>query len=680
MVKETYFASTTVLRTEGERKCVTVLFSDLSGYTDLTARLDPEDVKDIMSQIFREISQTIRKYDGFIVRFIGDAVMALFGVPKAHEDDAVRAIKAAKEIHAEAEALGTKLKERIGMPLLMHSGINTGLALVGTAWRESMLPEIIGNTINLASRIQALAKADEILAGHDAYLQAQGHFYFETLDGLPLKGGVSALPVYRVLGQKQRPATLHRLTGMRADFVGRGAEMAQLRHALKALREGKAGVITICGDAGTGKSRLLEEFKASLDLGEIQWRQGNAYPHTQNTPYFPWVDLFNPLIPVKEDDSPERLREKIESWLERLSGGKEDIAPFAGSLYALNYPELVTLSPEGLKLKLQRSIHRVLSAIAATAPSVFCLEDLHWADPSSLDLLGQILLRAQYPAIFLCVQRPTFALLSDQQIASASVAYAEIHLEDLSPSEAYDMLKSVLKTDEIPVDLQQFVQNKAEGNPFYLEELVNSLIESGALVCAHGAWTITKPCSDWEIPSSIHEIITARVDRLDAETKRLLQEASVTGRRCPYEILKSITEVRKDIDPCLNRLEQMDLLRRVFQPDLAYVFKHALIQEVTYAGLLKSKRREIHERIGKSIERLQKHRLPEFYETLAHHYKNGLSRSKAFHYLVRASKKCLSQCAVAEAHQYLETAFGLLSMKKNKTREDEERLIDLIND
>ena len=665
--------------TEGERKHVTVLFSDLSGYTAMSEKLDPEEVKEIMSRIFGEIAQVVTKYEGFVEKFVGDAVMALFGVPKAHEDDPVRAIRVAREIHNMVEAIAPELEERVGHVLSMHSGINTGLVVTGEVDLGRGTHGVAGDTINLASRFSGLAKAGEIVVGPETYRQAEGYFVFKSLEPTRIKGREEPVQIHKVLSAKERPITIHRLSGLRADLIGRKAEIAQLGEAVQNLREGKGRIFSICGDAGTGKSRLLDEFKATLDLKEIQWLEGHAYAYSQNIPYFPLVDLLNSVFHLEEGDPPEKVKEKAESEIEHLVGKKEDVVPYVGSLYSLSYPEVEDVSPEFWKSRLQDAAQKIISALAQRAPTIFFLEDLHWADPSFVELLRHTLLQVRQPAIVLCVYRPTFSLFTSDQLSGIGNIYQEIRLQDLSLSEAQDMLESLLRTETIPSDLKRFVQDKAEGNPFYLEELVNSLIESETLIPDDGSWKIARPITESEVSTTIHGLISGRLDRLEKETKRIIQEASVIGRAFLYEILKRITELKDRIDRGLSTLERLDLIRtRSLQPDLEYMFKHPLTQEVVYNGLLKKERQAIHEQIALVMEQLFQDRLPEFYETLAFHFKQSQSVDKAVDYLMKSGEKSLGRYAVEEAHRYYKEAFDILANKPGRTREEDGLLIDLL--
>ena len=664
-----------------ERKHVTALFSDLSGYTAMSERLDPEEVKEITGKIFDEVSKIISKYEGFVEKFAGDAVMALFGATEAHEDDPVRAIKAAREIHNRVNSISPQYEERIEQPLVMHSGINTGLVVTGEVNLEKGTHGVAGDTINVAARLSSLGMADDILVGPDTFYQSEGYFDFKEMEPATVKGKSQPVRTYKVIAQKEQPIKIHRLHGFQADLIGRTVEMNQLADAARRLKAGNGAVLSIYGPAGTGKSRLVKEFKESLNLDEIQWLEGHAYPHSQNIPYSPLIDLLNRSLQIEEGDPPERVKEKIESGISSLVGADTNFIPYIGSLYSLNYPEIDEVSPAFWKGQLQKAIQAILSSLARQGPTIIRLEDLHWADPSFLELIRLLLSESRDPILFLCVYRPIISLFTGHQVSAMTHPYQEIRLQDLSASESQGMIASLLQTDKIPSELQQFLQDKVEGNPFYLEEVINSLIESDTLIRDNGNWKLTREITEAEVSSTIHGVIAGRLDRLEKESKRILQEASVIGRTFFYEILNRITDLEQQIDRSLSSLERLDLIRaRALQPDLEYIFKHALTQEVVYKGLLKKERRAIHERIGIVMEQLFQDRLPEFYETLAYHFQQGQSVIKAATYLMKAGEKSLKRYAVEEAHQYYQEAFDLLSNKTQKTREDELLLIDLILD
>jgi class 3 adenylate cyclase len=285
----------------GERKHVTVLFSDLSGYTAMSEKLDPEEVKDIMTRVFGRIKEVIAKYDGFIEKFAGDAVMAIFGVPRAHEDDPVRAIRAAREIHDLVKFISPEVEGITGTPLSMHSGINTGLVVTGDVNPDKGTHGVAGDPLNVAARLCSLAASDEILVGQDTYRRSRGYFSIEAQAPTQVKGKADPVPIYKVLASRERPATGPRPSAPSGKLIGRKFELVQLAEAAEQIRNGKGAIISISGDAGTGKSRLVEEFRAGLDLDKVQWLEGHAYAYSQNMPYFQLIDMLNRALLIEEN-------------------------------------------------------------------------------------------------------------------------------------------------------------------------------------------------------------------------------------------------------------------------------------------------------------------------------------------------------------------------------------------
>jgi class 3 adenylate cyclase/tetratricopeptide (TPR) repeat protein len=663
-----------------ERKHVTVMFSDLSGYTAMTERLDPEEVREIMSVIFDKVIEITKRYDGFIERFIGDALMVVFGVPKAHEDDPIRAIKAATDIHAEVESISPRFEERIGQPLTMHTGINTGLVVTGETDAEKGTPGLTGNAINLASRLEGIAKAGEIIVGTDTYRQALNYFEFETLEPTRVKGRQHLVSMYKVQSAKRESPKTHRLQGLQASLIGRAKEMMILTEAVECLKQGQGSIFLIGGDAGTGKSRLIREFKDILAQNSIEYHEGHAYSYTENMPYYPLIHLLIHVFKIDEEDSAQIIKAKVESGIAFLVGDGNYYTPYIGSLLSLSYPEVDTVSPEYWKEKLRESIQAIFSALFLRGHTVVCFEDLHWADPSFLELLRLMLKATFQNGIFICTYRPPFTLFESEIPIDLKDRYHTIHLKDLSPPDAQSMLKSLLNSESIPEELYEFVRLKTEGNPFYLEEMINFLIESGILLRDSGVWKITQPILESGISPTIHGLIAARLDGLVKEAKHALQEASVIGRAFLFKILESISEVGSNLDRYMAELESLDLIRtQSIKPDLEYIFKHALTHEVVYSGLLKKERRALHKRIGLVIEQLFQDRLPEFYEILAFHFSHAKSFYKAVDYLIKSGEKSLKRYAVEESHKYYLQAYNLLKEKTSKTTEDWELLFDLLN-
>jgi tetratricopeptide (TPR) repeat protein len=357
---------------------------------------------------------------------------------------------------------------------------------------------------------------------------------------------------------------------------------------------------------------------------------------------------------------------------------KPEVKQYLGSLFSLSYPEVDDVSPEFWRNQLHQSVQHVLEAVASRGPTVILFEDLHWADDSFVELLYQLLKNVQRPVLLLCVYRPSFSL-SPEGEPSLSWPHHKIDLKELPWDKTEKMLQSLLKSTQLPDDLRYFIKQKAEGNPFYLEEVINTLIETGTLVSDNGNWQLAGSLDLEEIPTSIQGVLTARLDRLERQAKRILQEASVIGRAFFYKVLNRITNLTAPVDRYLSGLESLDLIRtRTKEPDLEYIFKHALTQEVVYNGLLKKERQAIHERIGIAIEQIFVDRLPEFYETLAFHFKRGQSVHKSVYYLIKSGEKNLNRYALEEAHHYFKESFDLLSHKPDKSGKDERLLIETL--
>jgi len=665
--------------TEGERKYVTVLLSDLSNYTALSKQLDPEEVREILNRIYGEISKIVAKYGGFIEKFLGDAVMALFGAIKSHEDDSIRAVRAAREIHHRVGGFTVKFEDRIGLPLSMHTGINTGLVVTDALCFQNGSHGVSGVTPNLAVHLSKLAKPGEILIGPETHRLARRYFHFDSSELVTVKGISKPVQAFRVSSMIDRPKKIHRFHGLRADLIGRTMELELLSEAVQKLRTKEGSIFTICGNAGTGKSRLIEGFKSSLDLEKVFWLEGQCYPYTRNITYSPLIDMLNRVFRIEEDDPPGRVREKIASGLNSIET-REDIVPYVGSLYNLSYPELEDIRPEIWRIRLQEAILELLTAMARKAPTIICLEDLHWADPSSLELIRFLLSDFRYPALIMCVHRPPLALFPSHQTASLGSSYTEIRLEDLSASETADMVESLLHSKHIPFELKKFLREEAGGNPFYLEEVINSLVESQTLMDDNGRWFLNRTINTFDIPTTIHGVIAARLDRLDKDMKRLLQESAVIGRAFNYEILNRITEIQSNIWQYLSGLETLDLIKaRSFQPVVEYIFKHALTQEVVYGSLLKKESRAVHARTGHAVEQLYTDRLPEYYETLAFHFKQAQSYGRAFDYLVKSGEKSLARYALEEAHSFYQDAYEILTNQFEESAKSSNLMIDLLN-
>ena len=662
-----------------ERKYVTVMFSDLTGYTQMSERLDPEDVKAITSAIFTDISKIIEKYEGFIEKYIGDAILAVFGAVEAFEDSALRAIKAAREIHTHVESASPRYENLIGHPLSMHTGIKSGLVVTGEIDFQKGTHGMVGDTINTAARLMSASQAGEIIVDRDAMLSTEGYFEFTRLDPLMLKGKSKPIHAYRVEKALQVPNKLHRLQGMRAKLIGRSVEMQVLEDAAERLKKGLGSIIAVSGTAGSGKSRLVHDFKNTYDISKIQWFDASAYPYTQNTPYFPLIDLLTKAFDIRDDDGAPTIKQKVDSGLERLLGKNSGEIPFIGGLFAIEYEEIGEVSPEYWKEQLFAAAEEILKALASEKPTVICIDDMHWADTSFTELARYLMTRLSGPILMICIYRPIITLLTQFETETLNVFYKELRLKELSPSETQSMVSSLLQSDNIPKDLRRFIHDNVDGNPFYVEELINSLIESETLSDKSGDWKITKAIELTGITSNLQGVISGRVDRLEEKAKRILQEASVIGRAFLFDILQRISRIKEDLDTKLVLLERLDLISaRSLHPSLEYIFKHALTQEIVYNGLVKSERKRLHEDIGSVIEQLFKDRLSEVYEILAFHFSEGANVPKAIDYLMKSGEKCLKRYAVQDSDRYYRKAYDLLSAKRDDTSESRELLFAIL--
>jgi tetratricopeptide (TPR) repeat protein len=396
-------------------------------------------------------------------------------------------------------------------------------------------------------------------------------------------------------------------------------------------------------------------------------------------PYYLFIDLLNRTFHIEESDPPEIAREKAETMIRSFVGDEAEVLTSLGGILSISHLEMEDINPDAWKARLHRAFQTFLSNLVRRAPAIVCMEDLHWADPSSLELLHYLLTRLNYPALFLCVFRGHLDIFSESQIQGLGKVYREVRLEVLSPTETQRMVSSLLGTETVLWPLQQVIQEKVGGNPFYVEEVINSLIESGTLIRHNGNWSLTGPVHEIMVPATIQGVIAARIDRLDPATKEVLQEASVIGRAFYQEILENITALEGPIDPYLHRLRDFDLIRvGSTHPDVEYFFKHALIQEAVYKGLLRKQRRHIHERIGLALEEFFGERSLESWETLAFHFKKGLSVHKAVDYLVKSGEKSLKRYALEEANQYYREAFDLLSHNQARSPDEDLLLIDLL--
>ncbi len=656
---------------EAERRRITALFSDLSGYTAMTSKLDPEEVKSIMNTIFDGMKEIILKYGGFIEHSAGDSVLALFGVPKAHEDDTIRAIYTAKEIHTFVDSLSPDFKEKTGITLSMHSGINTGLAVTADVNQAKGTHKVTGDVINVAARLSGVAKAHEILVGPETYKICSNAFAFDALPSVKVKGKEKPIVMYRVTVSNQ--STIVRTTNRQvtSEMVGRDRELDKLEIQVLKVINGKGSVVNISGEAGIGKSRLIAELKKREVIKRVAVLKGRSISIGRNLSFHPIIDLFKQWADISEDDLPSRAFDKFEIAIRSVNPEEADeILPFIATLMGLplrgKYAERVKgIEGEALEKLITKNVRSLLIKTSQLQPTVLIMEDLHWADASSIELLEVLFILAEsHRVLFINVFRPGY--LDDKHYKlntigeRLSVYFVDILIRPLEEVDSEALIQNMLEVKGIPHNIRNQIVERTNGNPFFIEEVVRSLIDQGAVVKTETGFRVDEKINTVIIPPNINDVLISRIDRLEEKTRELVKVASVIGRSFFERIIKNVAETIEDLDERLSYLKDIQLIRdRVRMQEIEYFFKHALAQEAAYDSLLLKRRKELHLKVAGVIERIFQDRLPEFYGILSYHYSSGENFDKAEEYMLKAGKESLKSSASSEALYYFQKALKL---------------------
>ena len=664
---------------EADRRLVTVLFADVSGFTALAERLDPEDVREFQGDLFREMESAIARYEGFVEKFVGDAVVAVFGAPLAHEDDPERALRAALEMFARMAALDERWARRLGAPLALHVGVNTGPVVAGSLGASAAYA-VTGDTVNTASRIQGAAEPGQILVGVTTYRLTQHAFAFEPLGELRLKGKAETLPIYRLVGALETPRAARGLEahGLVAPLVGRAEELDRLLAAFDAALGGRAQVVSVIGEAGAGKSRLITELLAALARdgrrGTPTVRRTACAPLGEPT-YGVLARLCREAYRVDPGDALEVARQKLAGGL-RLLGAEEEvaaaIAPLAGYLLGLESGDLPRdVEPEQLKRQMFLAVRMLFEHRLRQGPLLVVAEDLHWADAASVELLAFVVDQlAERPLMLLVAHRPGF---DARALEATRAAYTAIRLAPLSAGESDALLGALFgpAAHELPARLRELVVGRAGGNPFYLEEVVRGLIAAGVLVRGETGWRCAAEASGVDVPPTLQGLLLSRLDRLPAAARRLAQEAAVLGPVFDERLLRMVSEADA-VETSLRLLQEAELLEVEPRPAEAdaspagrgrrYRFRHALGQEAVYQNVLVRRRTELHGRAGQVLERLcggAPERLEDL-EALGHHFGLSADRPRGARYLVAAGDWARGIYANDDAVRHYERALGTL--------------------
>lgn len=654
---------------EGERKHVTVLFCDIVDSTALAGRLGPEAWHEVLNRFFERALAAVHGHGGTLNQFLGDGFMALFGAPIAYEDHAERAAHTAlalrRVINGDAMS-GTMLEIRIGM--------NTGGVVVGKIGDNLRMDyTAIGDTTNLAARMQSTAAPGEVRLTKATWQAVRGHFECEALGDQRVKGKTEPVAVYRLLGMHDRPVPQELAVGY-STLVGREHECTVLRACLGRLLCGNGGITGVIGDAGLGKTRLLLELRRDSD-DRVYWLQGRVLSFGQTLSYGPFIEVLRGATEIHESDSREACWQKLEEFVTALLGA--DAArhiPFVGMLIGLDLPTMAArlvkrLEAQDVRGQIFIAARRIFEVLAMRQALVLELDDWQWADEASAALLEHLLaLTVTCPLQIFVVGRADQSTACTRFVEHARVhypeRYTELLLAPLSSSNSNQLIENILATKYFPHRLRGLILQEADGNPLFIEEIVRSLQETGMLQrdpISGGLQTIAD-ITTLTLPDTIEGIVSARIDRLEEDVRQVLKLAAVIGRNFHRRILQALDEAEHQLDACLNKLQELELIReKRHLPEIEYMFKNAVVQEASYQSILGDRRRQLHQRVGEAMERLFRDRLDEFASFLAYHFARAEQWAKAQAYLLRAGDQAARMAADYEAIAHYRATLDALS-------------------
>jgi class 3 adenylate cyclase/tetratricopeptide (TPR) repeat protein len=649
----------------GERRVITMLFCDVKGSTAAAEKVDPEVWSDIMNSIFEYMIRPIYKYEGTVPRLMGDAVLAFFGAPIAHEDDPQRAVLAGLEIQQGIKAFVEEVRLRHGLDFGLRVGINTGLVVVGAIGSDLRMEyTAIGDAINLAARMEQTAEPGTVQISDETYKLVAPFFDFEALGEVEVKGKAAPVKTYRPLGLKKSPGHLRGLEGLTSPLVGREAQLVLLNGQLKKLEGGAGSFVAVKGEAGLGKSTLVAELKKSSEGSDTLWLRGDALSYARSVSYVPWRQILRQSIAAHEDDSPGEVRGKLRKACEGgLLPGEE--VPFLEAILAVESEEslqvLAGYEGEALVQKMVAAVREYLCALAKESPLALVFDDLHWADEASLNLLLMLAdLSDTQPILFICMLRPDKNAASWEAIEEVQQKVAEryhsIFLEPLHEGQTETLLANLLGVKDLPKNVRDMIVARADGNPFFIEELIRSLIETKQIVRENSHWRAVNEDASVAVPGTLLGVLGARIDRLPELTKHVLQNAAVIGRSFELRVLGQLTGLNGGLDSQIQYLREASLVEP-FREE--YAFRHVLIQEAAYDSILIKKRLELHRRIAETLEELHANRIEEFAPLIAYHfYSAGDSRSLKYDLL--AGEKAARLYANAEAGTHFSRALEVV--------------------
>ena len=649
---------------EGERKTVTALFADIKGSTELMADLDPEEARSIVDPALKLMIDAARRYDGYVVQSTGDGIFTLFGAPVAHEDHPQRALYAALRLQEELKRYSAKVVAEGSTPIQGRVGISTGEVVVRSIQTGAGQAEYtpIGHTTNLAARMQTAAPVGSIAVSENTRKLCEGYFILKSLGATRVKGVSEPVNVYEVTGLGPLRTRLQRSAGRGlTKFVGRVREMEALKHAAEQAKSGHGQIVAAMAEPGVGKSRLYFEFKATSQSGWMVL-ETVSISHGKASAYLPVLDLLQGYLKIAGEDVQRTRQAKITGNVLTLDRALEDTLPYLFSLLGIveGADPLAQMDGQVKKRRTLEAIKRILLRESLNQPLMVIFEDLHWIDEATQEFLNLLADSLGTAKLLLLVNyRPEYS-----HRWNSKTYYTQLRLDPLGQESAEEMLLTLLGDGKDLLPLRRLIIERTEGNPFFMEEIVQVLLDEGALVQDGAGVRLTRPLIALKIPPTVQGILAARIDRLPAEAKELLQTLAVIGREFPISLIGAVvTKSDDELNRLLNDLQLGEFIYE--QPalgDTEYIFKHALTQEVAYNSVLLERRQQLHERAGAALETLYASTVEEHLAELAHHYGRSANPGKAVEYLTRAGKQALNRSAYGEAQAQLQQ--GLERIKK----------------
>jgi class 3 adenylate cyclase/tetratricopeptide (TPR) repeat protein len=636
----------------GERRPVTVVFADLVGSTHLAEGLDPEDWAVVLNRLYQSATGTITRYGGTVTQLSGDAIVALFGAPVAHEDDPERAVRAALDLVQAVAQLSADVRDEIGEVLEVRVGVNTGLAVVGAvggAGHEEYTA--LGDAVNVAARMQTAARPGTVLVTQATYARVAGIVDAVDQGLLEVKGKAAPVRAHEIVSVTGRGAP-RGIPGLYSPMVGREAELARLRHHIDTAHAGRGRIAVVLGEPGIGKSRLVAELRASA--GGVRWVEGRCVSYGHALPYHLIRELVRAAAGNDFDDAmvggtaDERVREL-------LGDAPGESAGYLLHLLRLPIDQrleelLSALEPAAVRSRYVGALRTMFSQLAKAGPVIVVCEDLHWADAASVDMLVDLVGTVdEAPIVLVVTARPDRDTDGWRFITHARArfgdALGELRLEPLSPEHSRQLVASLLEIESLPGQVRRLILDKTDGNPFFLEEVVRALIDRGVIVRQGDRW-VAVDVTDVDLPDNVHALLVARIDRLTPDARRCLQLASVVGRTFTVSLLRRVID--GDATRQLGELEAHGLVTIAqTTPEIAYTFRHALVQEVAYGRLLRRERQGVHRRVAAALE--ETHDREEAAALLAHHLDQAGDADRAVPYLLAAGRQALTRYANREA-------------------------------